>query len=152
VSYGEHHDGGHSPGWCGQSGHMVAGQCIRFLCLVTVDVPGVDWGWSRGVWPYRGIHGCWGRGQQGGWAGERERSTRRHRVGVSGRHCLRCRTSGGIMECLVGQPIEVKLTSGHIPAMVAVVSWSVCPRLCNFVLHCCIQAWGNFKTMVMGSV
>jgi hypothetical protein len=31
------------------------------------------------------------------------------------------------MECLVGQPIEVKLTGGHIPAVVVIVLWSVCP-------------------------
>jgi hypothetical protein len=31
------------------------------------------------------------------------------------------------MECLVGQSIEVKSTSGHIPALVVIVLWLVCP-------------------------
>jgi hypothetical protein len=38
-----------------------------------------------------------------------------------------CRTSGGVMKCLVGQLIEIKSTGGHTPAVVVVVSWSVCP-------------------------
>jgi hypothetical protein len=33
----------------------------------------------------------------------------------------------GITECLVGQPIEVKLMGGRIPAVVVVVPWLVCP-------------------------
>jgi hypothetical protein len=49
------------------------------------------------------------------------------RLGVSGRHQLLYRMPGGIAECLVGQPIEVKSLGGHIPALVVVVSWSVCP-------------------------
>jgi hypothetical protein len=40
----------------------------------------------------------------------------------------------------IGQPIEVKSTGCCIPALVVVVPWSVCPRLCNFVLHRRIQA------------
>jgi hypothetical protein len=59
--------------------------------------------------------------------GERERSAHRRRLGISGRCRLRCRMSGGITKCLVGQLIEVKSAGGRIPALVVIVSWSVCP-------------------------
>jgi hypothetical protein len=48
-------------------------------------------------------------------------------MGVSGCRQLRCRISGGITECLIGQPIEVKSMGGRIPAVVVIISWLVCP-------------------------
>jgi hypothetical protein len=59
--------------------------------------------------------------------GEQEQSVYGCRMGVSGCHQLHYRTSGGITECLIGQSIEIKSTGGHIPAVVVVVSGSVCP-------------------------
>jgi hypothetical protein len=49
------------------------------------------------------------------------------RTGVLGRRRLRYRTSGGVAECLIGQPVEVESPGGHIPALVVVVPWLVCP-------------------------
>jgi hypothetical protein len=49
---------------------LVAGQCGRFLCLGAIDVPEVDWGWSRGVWPCRGVHGM----RSTRWPGRRTRT------------------------------------------------------------------------------
>jgi hypothetical protein len=53
------------------------------------------------------------------------------------------------VECLVGQSIEVKSMSGHVPALVVVVS---VPD--SAILSCIVtfRPRRNFKTMAMGSV
>jgi hypothetical protein len=76
----------------------------------------------------RGGHCCWGHGHRSARSEEGE-----GRSGwVGGCYCGWM--SQGVVKSLIGQLIEVEPLCGLKPTLEIVVLWSICARLCNFVL------------------